>query len=298
MFHSPPSFRQLQYLVALVQCEHFGKAAQQCHVTQSTLSAGISEVEDILGFPLVERINKRNIRITPLAQELAQKAQELLALGEKWMEYANILNDPLSVKVKIGIIPTIAPFLLPAFLPLSRKRYPKLDVEIMESTSQSIVGAVESGNMDFGILALPYELGRLEVKKLFPDNFMAAIPNQHPLGKLKKITADKLSGEQLLLLSEGHCLTDHALQICKLSFDKRVAGSSLFTLMQLVKGGSGITIVPEMSVPSLSRLNSQISFVPLAEPGPHREIALLYRNSWSNQAVVDVLFELLTSSHK
>lgn len=287
-----PSFKQLQYLTALVRTEHFGQAAEQCFVTQSTLSASIAELEALLGVQLVERINKRNIIITPMAKLLAERADRMLQEAEAWVKTAGqSMQEPQLLR--IGIIPTIAPFLLPAFLPLVNQYLPEIQVQSVELTSHSLVEQVSHGQLDLGILALPFDIGALHSTSIKSDQFFVAMPRGHRLASQDVIKGSELIEEHLLLLEESHCLSTHALQVCRLSYDNQVAGSSLFTLVQLVLNDQGVTVVPEMAVNALQKTTPELMFIRLDEPEPHREIALIYRNSWQGSSVVDHIAQLM-----
>jgi|TARA_B110000503_G_scaffold91313_1_gene137886 LysR family hydrogen peroxide-inducible transcriptional activator len=287
-----PSFKQLQYLVALVRTGHFGQAAELCFVTQSTMSASIAELESLLGVQLVERINKRNIIIKAEAKRLAADAEQLLVLADRWLGSADPTQRPITA-LKVGLIPTIAPFLLPRLLPAVHRESPPLSLENSEKTSSELVQAVASGALDVGILALPFDTEKLQVIPLFDDRFYVALPRGHMLAQAASLSAGDLLGHKLLLLEKSHCLSGHTLQVCQLSTDNEVAGSSLFTLMQLVANHQGITLVPQLAVAALSALDSGLVFIEFREPGRHREVALVVRTSWANQAGVMQLAGLI-----
>jgi LysR family hydrogen peroxide-inducible transcriptional activator len=287
-----PSFKQLQYLVALVRTGHFGQAAELCFVTQSTMSASIAELESLLGVQLVERINKRNIIIKAEAKRLAADAEQLLVLADRWLGSADPTQRPITA-LKVGLIPTIAPFLLPRLLPAVHRESPPLSLENSEKTSSELVQAVASGALDVGILALPFDTEKLQVIPLFDDRFYVALPRGHMLAQAASLSAGDLLGHKLLLLEKSHCLSGHTLQVCQLSTDNEVAGSSLFTLMQLVANHQGITLVPQLAVAALTALDSGLVFIEFREPGRHREVALVVRTSWANQAGVMQLAGLI-----
>lgn len=293
-----PSFRHLQYLTALRETGHFGKAADKCFVTQSTLSAGISELESQLGLELVERINKRNIQLTPLAHELAEKAGDLLIQGLDWVKYAHQKNKPLDLTLRVGVIPTIAPFLIPDLIASNKRKFPDLQLDIRETTSSSIINHLNLGDLDVGILALPFPTGNLNVEVLLEDRFYVAVPKENPLSKKKKINVAMLKDEKLLLLDEGHCLTDHTLKVCKMNYDRKVAGSSLFTLVQLVQSGYGVTLVPAMGKKALEGFNRKVVFVPLEDQGAYREIALIARSTWQNTLARNAISSQVSSLAK
>ena len=281
-----PTLRQLQYLIAVVELAHFGKAAERCCVTQSTLSAGIQELEGILGTTLLER-NKRRVIVTPTGEQVAAKARQILTLAADLTATARPTATPLSGHLSLGVIPTIGPFLLPKVLPAIRARYPALELTLVEERSAQLVEQVESGKLDTAVLAFPYPLRTLERLLFWHENFVVALPTGHPLTNQPVIATESLPADQLLLLQEGHCLTDHALAACRLEGLKAHAafqGTSLYTLMQMVAGGQGITFLPEMAIGEELLRNREIHLIRLQEPGPHREIGLIWRSSYGHQA--------------
>ena len=287
-----PSFKQLHYLVALVRTGHFGQAAEQCFVTQSTMSTSIAELEALLGVQLVERINKRNIIITAEAKRLAADAEQLLILADRWVASPDSSHRPIAA-LKVGLIPTVAPFLLPRLLPVVHRQSPPLRLENSERPSSELVQGVESGALDVGILALPFDTGKLHVVPLFTDRFYVAVPVGHALAAATSLTASDLAEHRLLLLEKSHCLSGHTLALCQLSTDNEVAGSSLYTLMQLVANNQGITLVPELAVATLSVVDNGLVFIEFSEPGRHREVALVMRASWAEQDRVRHLARLI-----
>lgn len=274
-----PTLRQMQYLVAVVELKHFGKAAERCFVTQSTLSAGIQELEELLDTRLLER-TKRRVMPTELGLELAEKARNLLALAADMVAMTSSQGDPLSGALSIGIIPTVGPFLLPRVLPLVRARYPDLKLTLIEDQTARLIERIESGELDGAILGFPFALRTLEHQIFWQENFVVAIPRQHSLASRPQISTHEIPAEELLLLEEGHCLTDHALSACRLEGLKAHAafqGTSLYTLVQMVAGGQGITFLPEMALDRDLMQNGEVVLTDLSEPGPHREIGLVWR---------------------
>jgi LysR family hydrogen peroxide-inducible transcriptional activator len=243
-----PTLKQLQYLVALRDYGHFGKAAESCFVTQSTLSASLRELETLVGVTLVER-TRRVVRFTPLGLRIAEKARRVLREAEELADMARAEGLPLTGELRMGVIPTIAPFLLPAILPRLRGRWPELKLFLREETSQAACDALHRGQLDCVLLATPYACGDVEVMDLFDDELLLAFPpHENPP---QSIPADAIDEHRLLLLEDGHCLKDHALAACnrpQLRAEARMLGTSLHTLVQMVDNGLGLTLVPQMAV--------------------------------------------------
>lgn len=290
-----PSLKQLQYLLAVVELRHFGKAAERCFVTQSTLSTGILELETLLGIQLLER-TKRKVAPTPLGLELAEKARQILQLSAELVETAKTEHAPLSGTLKLGVIPTIGPFLLPRVLPQIRERFPELQLYLIEDQTAKLIDRLDSGEIDCAILALPYDLGRMEYQIFLKETFWVAFPVGHPLSKGGPIPSVDLPADELLLLEEGHCLREHALSACHRSGLQRSAafqGTSLYTLLEMVAGGQGITLLPEMAIKSGLVNQERIRLRPLAEKGPHREIGLVWRATYHRKKDLRLLAETM-----
>jgi len=291
-----PSIRQLQYLIAVVELRHFGQAAERCFVTQSTLSSAIQELEALLGTQLLER-TKRKVTPTPLGLEMADRARQVLQLSAAMVELAQQDKAPLAGPLKLGVIPTIGPFLLPQILPKLRKRYPELELYLIEDQTARLIERLNSGEIDAAILALPYELGQLESAIFWHESFSVVFPRNHPLSQGGAIRSVKLPSDQLLILEEGHCMRDHALAACHLSELRQTStfqGTSLYTLIEMVAGGQGITFLPQMAVDSGMARHHGISLRPLAEKGPHREIGLVWRPTYHRKHDLQLLIESIT----
>ncbi|MBI3773391.1 MAG: hydrogen peroxide-inducible genes activator [Gammaproteobacteria bacterium] len=290
-----PSLKQLQYLLAVVELRHFGKAAERCFVTQSTLSTGIQELETLLGIRLLER-TKRKVAPTPLGLELADKARQILQLSAELVETAQTEHAPLSGVLKLGVIPTIGPFLLPRVLPQIRDRFSELQLYLIEDQTARLLQRLDNGELDCAIIALPYELGRLEHRVFLKETFWVAFPADHPLSAGGPIPSIDLPADELLLLEEGHCLRDHALSACHRSGLQRSTafqGTSLYTLLEMVAGGQGITLLPEMAIKSGFVNQKRIRLRPLAEIGPHREIGLVWRATYHRKKDLCLLAETI-----
>ncbi len=290
-----PSIRQSQYLLAVTELRHFGKAATRCFVTQSTLSTGIQELENMLGAQLLER-TKRKVLPTPLGLKMAEKASQLLTIAGEMVELARSEQVAMAGPLKLGVIPTIGPFLLPKVLPAIRKQFPSLELFLVEDQSARLLQRLDNGELDCAIFALPYELGKHEHKKFFQEIFHVVFPSNHPLSRGGPISSVDLPVEQLLMLEDGHCFRDHALSACHFSgLQQRAAfqGTSLYTLMEMVAGGQGITFLPTMAIDSSLAQQSEISLRPLAENGPHREIGLVWRSTFHRKRDLNLLIELM-----
>lgn len=290
-----PSIRQSQYLLAVTELRHFGKAAARCFVTQSTLSTGIQELENMLGAQLFER-TKRKVLPTPLGLKMAEKASQLLTIAGEMVELAHGEQVAMTGSLKLGVIPTIGPFLLPKVLPAIRKQFPSLELFLVEDQSARLLQRLDNGELDCAIFALPYELGKHEHKKFFQEIFHVAFPSNHPLSRGGPISSVDLPVEQLLMLEDGHCFRGHALSACHFSGMQQCAtfqGTSLYTLMEMVAGGQGITFLPAMAIDSSLAQQSEISLRPLAENGPHREIGLVWRSTFHRKRDLNLLVELM-----
>ncbi|GIX15911.1 MAG: LysR family transcriptional regulator [Rhodothalassiaceae bacterium] len=277
MIH-PPTIKQLRYLVALAEHLHFGRAARACHVSQSTLSAGIQELEALLDADLVDR-NRRRVSLTPLGEKVVAQARRVLEEVERLCAIAESQREPLSGPLRLGIIPTIAPFLLPPLMPALRQTFPKLQLYLKEALSAELCRALLAGELDVVLYALPYRCGGVEEEELFRDRFLAAFPpGTDPLPA--RIRTEDLDGHTLLLLEEGHCLRDHALAACSLpGVDpaRSILGTSLLTLVQMVDNGLGVTLLPEMAVDGGILAGTGVRVVPLADPQAARVIGLIWR---------------------
>lgn len=273
-----PTLRQWRYLVTLAENRHFGRAAEACFVTQSTLSAGIQELESQLGAALVDR-TKRKVVLTPLGEELAGRARDLLGTAEDMVLLARAAAAPLSGPLRLGVIPTISPFLLPRVLPSLRKRFPDLRLFLREDLTARLVDQLQAGKLDLLLIALPYEGAGLDTMTLFDDNFLVASRSDHALAKRSGVKLADLAEAPLLLLEDGHCLRDHALAACRLPPSPRrdgFAATSLHTLVQMVDSGLGVTLLPQLALDAGILRGTDVVAQPLAENAA-RHIGLAWR---------------------
>ncbi|MGE0178746.1 MAG: hydrogen peroxide-inducible genes activator [Sphingomonas sp.] len=274
-----PTLKQLQYLVVLREHGHFGRAAEACFVTQSTLSAGIKELESLIGITLVER-TRRVVRFTPLGIRVADKARRILRETEDLADMVRAAGKPLAGELRMGVIPTIAPFLLPSLLPRLRATWPDLKLYLREETSQHACDALQRGQLDCVLLALPFACGEVDREELFEDRFLVAFPPGAAAALPEAVTADAIDESSLLLLEDGHCLKDHALSACsrpELRAEASIMGTSLHTLVQMVDNGLGTTLVPEMAVQAGILEGTGIVARRLDAAHPSRRIALVWR---------------------
>lgn len=273
-----PTFKQLRYLIALGEHMHFGKAAEACFVSQSAFSVAIRELESTLGVQLFDRTNKR-VTITAMGQEIIVQARLVVRDLESLVHMARVSNEPLSGKLRLGVIPTISPFLLPKILPQLRSHFPQLQLFLQEDTTQRVYEKLMSGELDLILIAFPYELRNVEKMTLFKDQFLLAYRKGSQFIGTQEITVDHLQSESILLLEDGHCLREHALSACKIRNLNKVshfAASSLLTLIEMVEADLGVTYLPEMAKdsPMLKNTNIQIQAMPKSS---HREIGLIWR---------------------
>jgi len=293
-----PTLKQLQYLVALKTHGHFGRAAEACFVTQSTLSAGIKELESLIGMTLVER-TRRVVRFTPLGTRVAEKAQRILRDTEDLADMVRAAGKPLAGELRLGVIPTIAPFLLPTMLPRLRAQWPDLKLYLREETSQAACAALHRGQLDCVLLALPYACGEVERAELFEDNFLVAFPPGAANALPEKVKPAAIDETKLLLLEDGHCLKDHVLSACnrpELRAEAAILGTSLHTLVQMVDNGLGMTLVPEMAVEAGLLAGTNVVARPLDADHPSRRIALVWRRGSPREKEFRMLADALKAA--
>jgi LysR family hydrogen peroxide-inducible transcriptional activator len=289
-----PTLKQLQYLVALRTNGHFGRAADACFVTQSTLSAGIRELESLIGVTLVER-TRRVVRFTPLGNRIADKAQRILHEAEELTDMARAAGKPLSGDLRMGVIPTIAPFLLPSLLPQLRKQWPDLKLYLREETSQAACDSLHRGQADCVLLALPYGCGEIDSAFLFEDRLFVAFPPGTP-DPPPVVQPSAIDETKLLLLEDGHCLKDHALAACnrpELRAEAAMMGTSLHTLVQMVDNGLGTTMVPDMAIKAGILEGTGVIARPLDAEHPSRRIALIWRRNSPREKEFKLLAEAI-----
>lgn len=287
----PMNLRDLKYLVALADHQHFGRAAAASFVSQPTLSTQIRKLEVELGVSLVERAPRR-VMLTPIGRDIAERARKVTADVEQMAEIARRSQDPEAGTVRLGLFPTLAPYLLPHVLPNLRRRFPRLELLLVEEKTDAILARLRDGRLDAGLLALPIHDDQLHVEPLFDEPFLLAVPRQHPLAGHGSLQLHDLDDQHLLLLEEGHCLRDQALDVCRLAgADERdgFRATSLETLRQMVASGVGITLLPMLAVQPPVPVSTDIALLPFRGEAPHRRIAMLWRRSSAMAAFLQQL---------
>jgi LysR family hydrogen peroxide-inducible transcriptional activator len=276
-----PTLRQLQYLKLLSEHGSFSRAAEAAHVTQPTLSAGIQELERILGAPVVDRA-RSGVILTAAGEEAVQRAQAILAQTEDLVQAAQAAGQPLTGRFRLGVIPTIAPYLLPKALPVLRDRFPKLRLFLREDLTSRLIAGLRAGALDAALIALPYDMTGLSWAHVEDDELLAAAPIGHRMTHESRVRPEDLEGDDLILLEDGHCLRDHALAACGLeppkpTSEESFAATSLPTLVQMVGSGLGVSFLPAMAVAAGLTEHVPITVRPLQADHPSREIVVAWR---------------------
>jgi len=275
------NLRDLKYLVALADHKHFGRAAAASFVSQPTLSTQIRKLEDELGVPLVERA-PRKVMLTPAGRDIAERARRVIAEVEQMKEAARRSQDPEAGTVRLGLFPTLGPYLLPHVVPRIRERFPRLELLLVEEKSDVILAHLREGRLDAGLLALPVHDDQLHAEFLFEEPFLLAVPETHPLAKKESLALKDLAHERLLLLEDGHCLRDQALDVCELAGTGERSGfqaTSLETLRQMVAANVGVTLLPTLAVKPPVARSENIHLLGFRDSKPSRQIAMVWRRS-------------------
>ncbi len=292
-----PSLRQLRYLLALSEHLNFTRAAEASFVSQSTLSTGLKELESTLGVRLVER-DKQNVAMTSVGEEVVARARQVLAAAEDLSDFASDASRPMQGQLRLGIIPTIAPFVLPTVMPALREEFPLLQLALREDLTAHLLSRLRNRQLDFALIALPYDTEDLRVIQLYKDKFWLVGQARDPAITSKAIPLNTQWTERLLLLEEGHCLRDHALQACSATEVASVEGieaTSLLTLVQMVASGMGLALLPDMAIHSGLLNNLSLKSRPLAAPAPERVIALVTRSTSAHMAEFEAIAHLMSS---
>jgi LysR family hydrogen peroxide-inducible transcriptional activator len=289
------NLKDLKYLVALADTGHFGRAAERTFVSQPTLSAQLKKLEEYLGVKLVER-QPKNVQLTEVGKQIVVRARRMLDEGDSIVALARNNTDPFAGKLKVALIPTIGPYLLPRVMLKLRKALPKLGLMLYEYQTEPLLKLLREGEIDLGILALPVAQEGLETRPLYNEPFTVALPNGHPLAAKSAIKVADLKGQTLLLLEDGHCLRDQALEVCS-RVDVREAedfrATSLETLRQMVVAGLGITLLPETAVESPFGSQRGLTIRQFAKPAPSRSVGAVWRKSTTRGAAIAAVCDVL-----
>ena len=288
------TLRDLEYLVALAETRHFGRAAERCHVSQPTLSAQVRKLEDSLGVTLVER-RPRKVALTVAGEAVVERARRMLRDAEDIQALGRASQDPLAGQLRVGFIPTLGPYLLPRIAPRIARALPKLQLMLYEYQTAALVERTVRGEIDLAILALPADTKGLVTRSLFAEAFLVAMPEHHRLTAKKRVKASDLSGEKLLLLEEGHCLRDQALEVCERAGteEQDFRATSLETLRQMVAAGLGLTLLPRLAAEGPFASARGLVVRPFAPPSPNRVIGAAWRRSSSRDKAIAAVCGLI-----
>jgi LysR family hydrogen peroxide-inducible transcriptional activator len=287
--------KDLRYLVAVADLRHFGRAAARCFVSQPTLSAQLKKLEQALGVQLIERA-PNNVSLTAAGEEIVARARRILEASDEVVALARSQRDPLAGPLRVGLLPTIGPYLLPRVSPAIRRALPRLQLRLYEYQTAPMLERLRGGELDVGILALPVELTGLESRELYREPFLVALPERHPLAAHETLRVADLEGETLLLLEDGHCLRDQALEVCARAGVREpqdFRATSLETLRQMVATGAGVTLLPELAVRGAYRSARGVALRPFARPVPVRRVGAVWRKSSARRAAIDALCKLI-----
>jgi LysR family transcriptional regulator, hydrogen peroxide-inducible genes activator len=294
---------ELKYVVALAQERHFGRAAQKCFVTQPTLSLALAKLEDELGVRLFER-NKNEVLVTPMGAGIVEQARRVLDEAGKIASLAKGAQDQLAGALRLGVIPTIGPYLLPELVPILRKRAPDMPLMIEENFTGSLVPLLRDGEIDVALIALPFAVPGVKTRALYEEPFSVVVPEGHAWAKKKRVRPDELTGESLLVLNAGHCFREQVLEACpgqaNTASPEGRSGSSLETIRNMVASGLGVSVLPDTALQP-RYANRLVKVIPFTEPAPSRKVAIAWRTSFSRpkaveavaQAVLDVKLDCL-----
>lgn len=290
---------ELRYIVAVSRELHFGRAAAACFVSQPTLSVAIKKLEDELGVIIFER-HQHEVTVTPVGEQIVRQAQQVLEQAKTIKLIAEEGKDPLKGRLRLGVIYTIGPYLLPRLIPILSRRAPDLNLIIDEDFTVNLAGKLRQGELDVIIVSTPFEVQGVITEVLYKEPFMVALPKRHPLARKKSIKADDLADETLLLLKAGNCFRDQVMEVCpacksdtfsKDNIQKTLEGSSLETIRQMVAAGSGVTVLPSSSIMEKQDVDSLLEYRPFTRPVPEREVALAYRQTYPRKKVIETLIE-------
>ena len=287
------SLKQVHYALAVERHLHFRRAAEECNISQSAMSTALAELEKQLGFQIFERDN-RKVLVTPLGQQVLDRARSIELQMEDLVKLADSQREPLSTPLSLGVIPTIGPYLLPRVLPALQARYPKLKLDIVEDQSAEVLEQLRRGALDAAIIALPYDCDGLLTFPFWHEDLLWITHIDDEGAAAQCATLDDFARTHLMLLKDGHCLTEHSLSACKLEnlTAHSFSATSLSTLVQLVAGKIGSTLVPEIALEQLVDGNRELASIPLEEDGPHRQLAIAIRPNYPGMANIEMLVQL------
>lgn len=287
--------KDLRYLVAVADTGHFGKAAERCFVSQPTLSAQLKKLEEYLGVPLIER-QPRGALLTPAGIEIVARARRIIEASDEVVEIARTHKDPLAGRLRVAFLPTIGPYLLPIVAPKLRKALPRLELMLYEYQTATMLEKLRSGDIDLGILALPIEIDGLATRTLYDEPFVVAAPANHPLAERKQVRVEDLAGVTLLLLEDGHCLRDQALDVCnRIDANEKqdFRATSIETLRQMVAAGAGVTLLPELATRGSHAAPKGLVLRPFIKPQPSRRIGAIWRKSSARQTAIQMVADII-----
>jgi LysR family transcriptional regulator, hydrogen peroxide-inducible genes activator len=292
--------KDLRYLVALADERHFGRAAQACFVSQPTLSTQLKKLEDSLGVQLIER-NPKQVTLTEPGEQIVARARRILEASDEVVTLARSHRDPLAGKLRLAVLPTIGPYLLPRLTRDLRKALPRLELRLYEFQTAVMLEKLHAGSLDVGILALPVPVDGLDSRTLYEEPFTVAMPTQHRLAKRASIHVEDLKDETLLLLDDGHCLRDQALEVCSrvgLQEKQDFRATSLETLRQMVATGAGITLLPELASQGAYGKAQGVVVRPFAKPAPSRKIGAVWRRTTARLAAIKAICDVIEAHAK
>jgi LysR family hydrogen peroxide-inducible transcriptional activator len=296
------TLRQLRYLSALAKHGHFGRAAEACAVTQPALSMQIRDLERTLGVAVVER-RPGDVMLTDVGREIARRGEDVLTASRDLVDFARHRSGLLTGRLTLGVIPSLAPYLLPRILPLLQSRFPELELELRETQTRQLIEDIKSGALDAAMLALPVGEPDIDTMTLFEDLFLLAVPASDPRTEATRVAAEDIDQNRLILLEDGHCLRDQALALCGTAAPGRASGasgtvfgaSSLTTVMQMVAGGYGVTLIPQIAA-DVEKRDERVKFLRLENPQPGRSIGLAFRRTSPRKADFAALGEVVKES--
>lgn len=290
--------KDLRYLVAVADTRHFGQAAARCFVSQPTLSAQLKKLEDYLGVQLIER-HPRRIALTEAGAQVVARARRIIEASDEIVSLSQLQRDPLAGRLRMALLPTIGPYLLPLVAGRIRRKLPRIELLLYEYQTAPMLEHLQAGDIDLGILALPVPADGLVERRLFDEPFVVAVPEGHPLAARKSVKSSDLNGETLLLLEDGHCLRDQALDVCRSSSAQEkqdFRATSLETLRQMVASGSGITLLPQLASSGAYGHARGVTVVPFARPAPVRHVGALWRKTTARGAAIEAVCDVIAET--